>query len=210
MTDTTALLQKYADQHCSEESDALKFIAKATHEELQYADMLSGKQVAGLLRLLIQTGGFKSVLEVGMFTGYATTAMAEALPADGHITTLEMNTLYAGIAARGFKVAGVEDKITVIMGSARETVLNIEGSFDLIFLDADKQWYPEYYRVLKPRLRSGGLLVSDNVFWYGGVLELEDRKSRAIHAFNEMLHEDEDMEVVMLGIRDGLSIARKR
>ncbi|AXJ01058.1 caffeoyl-CoA O-methyltransferase [Cyclonatronum proteinivorum] len=203
-------LQTYADTHSSEESEARKYIIQATHSELQYADMLSGKQVAGLLRLLIQTGGYTRILEVGMFTGYATTAMAEVMPDNGHITTLEMNTLYAGIAKRGFKMAGLQDKITVIMGSARETVLQLSETYDLIFLDADKQWYPEYLRVLKPKLKSGGLLVADNVFWYGGVLENKDRKSQAINTFNKMLQQDNEMEVVMLGIRDGLSIARKR
>lgn len=201
-------LQTYADGHSSEESEALKFIAEATHKELQYADMLSGKQVTGLLRLLIQTGGFAQILEVGMFTGYASTAMAEVLPENGRITTLEMNTLYAGIARRGFQLAGLEHKIQIIMGNARESVLHLTQTFDLIFLDADKQWYPEYLRVLKPKLRPGGLLVADNVFWYGGVLENKDRKSQAIDTFNRLLKEDPEMEVVMLGIRDGLTVAR--
>ncbi|MCH8568473.1 MAG: O-methyltransferase [Balneolales bacterium] len=203
-------LRKYALAHSGRESEALQFIVKATSEELEYDDMLSGPQVGGLLRLLIQTGGFSKILEVGMFTGYATLSIAEVLPDDGSVTCLEMNTLYASVAARGFAKAGLGHKITVIMGNARETVQTINGTYDLIFIDADKQYYPEYYKCVKPLLRKGGIIVADNVFWYGGVLTLESRKSKAIDEFNALVAEDLEMESVMLDIRDGLLIARKK
>lgn len=203
-------LQEYAKQHTSEDSEALKFIIKATSEELQYDDMLSGRQIGTLLRLLVQTSNATKILEVGMFTGYATLSMAEVLPEGGRITALEMNTLYMSIAERAFDMAGLQDRIDIIHGNARESCKELSDSYDLIFLDADKQYYPEYFRVLKPRLKPGGLLVVDNVFWYGGVLELNDRKSKAVHELNEMILNDEYMETVMLDIRDGLTISRKR
>ena len=203
-------LQEYAKQHTSEESEALKFIVKATAEELQYDDMLSGRQIGTLLRLFVQTSNASNILEVGMFTGYATLSMAEVLPEGGRITALEMNTLYMGIAERAFEMAGLKDRINIIHGNARESCKELKDSYDLIFLDADKQQYPQYFKDLKPRLKPGGLLVVDNVFWYGGVLEKNDRKSIAVHELNEMLLNDPDMETVMLDIRDGLTISRKR
>ncbi len=210
MTDTYEQLQQYAKDHTSRESESLQFIVKATAEELQYDDMLSGRQVAGLLRLLIQTGNLKQILEVGMFTGYATLSMAEVLPEGGRITTLEMNTLYKSVAERAFSKSGLADRIEIIFGNARETCVSLEGGLDLIFLDADKQYYPEYYKILKPKLTSGGLFVIDNVFWHGGVLEPSDRKSRAIDELNNMIAKDDEMETVMLDIRDGITISRKK
>ena len=207
-------LAEYAEAHCEPESAAVKWILKMSRDELAYTDIISGRQVVNLLRLLIRLGGFSSVLEVGMFTGYATLSIAEVLPDGGRITALEMNTRYQAVAERGFATASaaVRDKIQVIHGNARESCADLQGTFDLIFLDADKQFYPQYYEILKPKLRQGGLLVVDNVFWHGGVLEepeAMDRKSRAINQLNNTLADDSDMQSLMLDIRDGLSISRK-
>jgi caffeoyl-CoA O-methyltransferase len=208
-------LAAYAESHCEPESEAVKHILEMSREELAYTDILSGRQVVNLLRILIRIGGLSSILEVGMFTGYATLSMAEVLPEGGRITALEMNTRYEAVAERGFAAArkSVRDKIQIIHGNARESCHDLRETFDLIFLDADKQFYPQYYEILKPKLCAGGLLVVDNVFWHGGVLEepeAMDRKSRAIHALNQRLLTDTDMQTVMLDIRDGLSISRKR
>lgn len=203
-------IENYAINHCFEESVHLAEIAELTENELQYSDMLSGKMVVGLLILLIKTGGYKNILEVGMFTGYATLGMAEILPEDGKITTIEMNDRYKGIAERVFEKSESAKKIEILFGNAREITKNLPESYDLIFLDADKQFYPTYYETLKPKLKSGGLLVTDNVFWSGAVLTKEDRKSKAIAEFNKMVKDDPDMEQVMLTIRDGVLIARKR
>lgn len=202
-------LEDYSNSFCFEESSLLKSIREATDKELNYADMLSGKMVAGLLRLLIQTGGFKEILEVGMFTGYATLSMAEVLPQDGKITSLEMNKRYHDIAVRHFNAFSDNQKIEVIFGNARESCLKLKDSYDLIFLDADKQFYPEYFKILKPKLNIGGIMVIDNVFWGGKVLELSDRKSKAIHELCELIKGDSEMEQLMLTIRDGVLIARK-
>lgn len=207
-------LAAYAVAHCEPESQAVQHIVEMSREELAYTDIISGRQVVSLLRLLIRLSGFSSVLEVGMFTGYATLSMAEVLPENGRITTLEMNTRYQAVAERGFAGASrnVQEKIHIIHGNARETCAGLRDEFDLIFLDADKQFYPQYYNLLKPRLREGGLLVVDNVFWHGGVLaekEVLDRKSRAIDQLNETLAHDPEMQSLMLDIRDGLSISRK-
>ncbi len=202
-------IENYAINHCFEESVHLTEIAELTENELQYSDMLSGKMAVGLLRLLIKTGGYKNILEVGMFTGYATLGMAEILPEDGKITTIEMNDRYKGIAERVFEKSESSKKIEILFGNAREITKNLSESYDLIFLDADKQFYPTYYETLKPKLKSGGLLVADNVFWSGTVLTQEDRKSKAIAEFNKIVKDDPDMEQVMLTVRDGVLIARK-
>lgn len=207
-------LVAYAEAHCEPESEAVRYIMDMSRDDLAYTDLISGRQVVNLLRLMIQVGGFSELLEVGMFTGYATLSMAEVLPPGGRITTLEMNTRYQAIAERGFAQATpeVRRKIRIIPGNARETCAGLADTFDLIFLDADKQFYPQYYEMLKPRLRTGGLFVVDNVFWYGGVLQNKaklDQKSRAIDELNKMLIDAPDMQTVMLDIRDGLSISRK-
>lgn len=207
-------LAAYAEAHSAPESPAVQNIISMSRDELAYTDVLSGRQVVNLLRLLVQLGGGREILEVGMFTGYATLSIAEVLPENGRITALEMNTRYEEVARRGFAAASpeVQRKIRLIHGNARETCTALQQSFDLIFLDADKQFYPQYYEILKPKLCTGGLLVVDNVFWHGGVLEepeAMDRKSRAIHALNQRLLADTDMQTVMLDIRDGLSISRK-
>ena len=203
-------IEHYSSSFCFDESEILKAIRLATDSELNYADMLSGKMVAGLLRLLIQTGGYENILEIGMFTGYATLAMAEVLPENGKITTLEMNKRYYDIAMRHFNQFDNKNKIKVIFGNARESCLELDETYDLIFLDADKQFYPEYFNILKPKLNKGGILFADNVFWSGKVLDQSDRKSKAIHQFNEMVKADAEMEPLMLTIRDGVLIARKR
>jgi len=203
-------LEQYSENHSFEESEILKGVREATKYELQYDDMLSGKLVLGLLKLLIRIGGYKRILEVGMFTGYATIGMAEELPNDGKITAIEMNQRYRQIAERFIHESGLAPKVEILFGNARELVQTLDDSFDLIFLDADKQFYPTYYNILKPKLRTGGLFVVDNVFWGGGVLDIADRKSEAIHKLNQLIKDDSDMEQVMLTIRDGLLIARKR
>lgn len=203
-------IENYAINHCFQESVHLSEIAELTENELQYSDMLSGKMVVGLLKLLIKTGGYKNILEVGMFTGYATLGMAEVLPKDGNITTIEMNDRYKGIAERVFAKSESAKKIKLLFGNAREITKNLSESYDFIFLDADKQFYPEYYETLKPKLKNGGLFIADNVFWSGSVLTQKDRKSKAIAELNRMIKDDPNMEQVMLTVRDGVLIARKR
>ena len=207
-------LADYAEAHCDPESDAVQHVLKLSRDELAYTDIISGRQVVNLLRLLVQLGGLSDVLEVGMFTGYATLSIAEVLPEGGRITALEMNMRYQAVAERGFAGATqeIQNKIRIIHGNARDTCAKLKETFDLIFLDADKQFYPQYYEILKPRLKEGGLFVVDNVFWHGGVLRNKkdaDRKSLAIDQLNRRLASDQDMQSLMLDIRDGLSISRK-
>jgi len=205
-------IEKYAEKFTCDESDILMGIVTATHEELEYDQMLSGKLEGRFLRLLVQLTGARRILEIGMFTGYSALSMAEVLPEDGEIITCDTNERYAGIARRYFEKSLSGEKITIKIGEALQSLKKISGPFDLIFLDADKKNYPEYYRVLHPLLKVGGLFVIDNAFWDGKVIESmdsQDDKTRAINRLNVIIHNDPTVENVLLTIRDGINLVRR-
>jgi caffeoyl-CoA O-methyltransferase len=204
-------IETYSENFASWPNHVAREIVRDTDESLQYADMLSGNQVTGLLRMLIASSGAKVIAEIGMFTGLATLAMADILPENGVIYALEMNSRYADIARKHFAKSKVEHKIELLFGDARVNVHQLPENLDLVFLDADKDYYPNYYDILLPKIRKGGLMVIDNVHWYGGVLNSEkDRKSASIHTLNERIQVDDSVENVMLTVRDGLMIVRKK
>lgn len=203
-------IAEYTKSFTSEEPETLKELVQVSERELEYTDMLSGQQVGMLLKMLVQISGAKRVLEVGTFTGYSAIAMADALPDDGTLITLEMNEKYCEISKQFFERDPYPKKIKQKMGNALEVIPTLSGTFDLIFLDADKISYPTYYEMLKPKLKSGGLFVIDNVFWGGEVLYPENEKSRAIHKLNKMIRDDKDVEQVMIPVRDGITIVRKK
>ncbi len=205
-----AVLIDYSLEHSTPESEHTRWISEATTERLLYDDMLSGPHVGGLLRFLVKISSAKRILEIGTFTGYATLTMAESLPEDGTIDTLEMNLKYLKIAREGFERSGISHKINIIEGNSRNTVLTLEPGYDIVFIDADKDHYPEYFKSAKKLLSNGGILIADNVFWQGGVLHPSDRKSRAIHRFNQLVANDPEFENVMLPVRDGILLARKK
>lgn len=202
--------ERYAENHVSWPTMLAQKISQETDMDLNYSDMLSGNQVTGLLRMLIFASSAKRIAEIGVFTGYATLAMAEALPDDGELWGLEMNERYLKLAEACLRQSDSWPKIRIVRGSARERISELPSHLDLVFLDADKEYYPVYYEVIMDKLRTGGLLVIDNVFWHGGVLSVEkDRKSEAIAGLNDRILRDSRTESVMLTIRDGLTIVRK-
>lgn len=204
-------IEAYAENHVSWVNDLSDKIVYDTTHELAYADMLSGNQVTGLLRFLIQISGARTTAEIGLFTGLASLAIIEALPENGMHYALEMNTKYRDIAIRNLSKSQHYQKFNLIFGSARETINELPNNLDLVFLDADKDYYPSYYDVLVEKLRQGGIMVLDNVFWYGGVLQTDkDRKSTTLDNLNKHIHMDKRVENVMLTIRDGLMIVRKK
>lgn len=203
-------IAEYTESFTSEESTILKELVRASERELEYTDMLSGPQVGMLLQMLVQISGAKRILEVGTFTGYSAIWMADALPEDGALITLEMNERYRNISKPFFEQDEYHKKIKQKMGNALEVIPTISGIFNLIFLDADKISYPTYYEMLKPKLKSGGIFVIDNVLWGGGVLRPSDEKSRAIHKLNKMIRDDTEVNQVMIPVRDGITIVRKK
>jgi caffeoyl-CoA O-methyltransferase len=202
-------LNEYINQHTTAETQILRELVRRSSDELEHTDMLSGSQVGQLLKLLVRIGGYKRILEVGTFTGYSAIWMADALPADGELITLEMNEHYKSISDEFLSRPPYNQKISQVMGPALETMDNLTGNFDMIFIDADKIQYPDYFKKLKPKLRSGGLCAIDNVLWGGMVLAPGDPKSRAVDQLNRMIHRDTDFENIILPVRDGIMIAVK-
>lgn len=203
------LIETYARKHTTQESTLIRELVKASEDELEHIDMLSGRVVGQLLAILIQITGAKRILEVGTFTGYSALYMAEALPDDGEIITCEYNQRYEKIARTYFEKSRHNHKIKLKMGKALETIDQLDGVFDMVYLDADKLNYSNYYRKTLPMIKSGGLLLADNVLWGGSVLDPEDDKAQAIDNFNKLIREDDRVEQVLLTIRDGVQVIRK-
>ncbi|WP_234572071.1 O-methyltransferase [Rhodohalobacter sp. 614A] len=203
-------IEEYTESFTSNESEILMELIKASEENLEYTDMLTGRQVGRLLKFLIQLSGAQRILEIGTFTGYSAISMAEVLPEDGTLITLEMNEKYRQISKSFFEREPFNKLINQKMGNALEIIPTLSGVFDLIFLDADKLSYPTYYEMLKPKLKSGGLFVIDNVLWDGDVLRPSTEKSRAIHRLNKIVRDDMDVEQLMLPLRDGVTVVRRK
>ncbi len=202
-------IQEYAEAMTTNESENIHRLVQNSDKELEYIDMLSGKLVGRLLKMLVQISGAKKILEIGTFTGYSAITMAEVLPPDGQIITIEMNIRYQEMAEKHFKEMGFSDKIKLMKGNAIELLDTLDQAFDFVFLDADKLRYPLYFEKIVPMMESGALLVCDNVLWDGMVLQPEDEKSKAIDEFNRLAAGDERVEQVLLPVRDGVSLVRK-
>ena len=203
-------LERYAEEHSSEVPELLQRLERETLASMKSPQMLSGRTEGQLLRLLIRMIGASRVLEVGTFTGYSALMMASALPANGELITLEVDPLAEAVARRYFAESEHGAKIRLLMGPALENLAALAGPFDLAFVDADKQNYPRYYDRILPLLRPGGVLAVDNVLWSGRVLDPRDEETRAIHELNERARTDQRVEHVLLTVRDGVLIARKR
>lgn len=205
---TNKQIAEYTESFTSEEPEIIKELVRASEKDLQYIDMLSGRQIGMLLKLLVSISGAKRILEVGTFTGYSAIMMASALPDDGELITCEMNEMYRKISSPFFAREPYKKKIKQRLGNALEIIPELDGEFDLIFLDADKINYPKYYQLVKEKIKPGGVIVVDNVLWGGEVLEQKSQKAVAIHQMNEIIRDDEDVEQLMLSLRDGVTIVR--
>lgn len=204
-------IESYAEAISDRENKDHQDLVSDTQDSLLHSDMLSGNQVGSLLQLLIKSINAKYIVEVGMFTGSAALSMAQAASDDARVYALEMNEKYIRIAERNFKIAKDGQKITIVRGNARETVTELQDGIDFCFLDADKDFYPSYYEILINKLRSGGIMVIDNMLWYGNVLNPgEDRKAVAIDSLNKSIKSDVRVDSVLITVRDGLHILRKR
>ena len=181
---------------------------------LPMAGMQIGPDEAGLLALLVRISGARDLIEVGTFTGYSSLAMASALPEGGRLLCCDVSAEWTAIARRYWRRAGVANRIELRLAPAIETLRALPAGpqFDLAFLDADKERYPDYFAELVPRLRPGALLLADNVLWSGAVVDDADgRESTAgLRRFNQLAVDDDRLETVLLPAFDGLSISRRR
>ena len=207
-----AEMETYARAHSTPQSEQLAEVARATLEWSDHPDMMVDEVEGKLLSLLVAISGARHVLEVGTFTGYSAISMAEALPDDGHITTLELSPEHAGKAAEHIAMAGASDRVTILEGPALESLAGLDGPYDLAFIDADKPGYPAYYDAVVPLMRLGGLIIADNVLRGGRVLEQgsADPGIVAMREFNDRAASDPRVEAVLLTVRDGISLIRVR
>ena len=204
-------LQQYIDDHSMEESDLLKALDRETHQKVLQPRMLSGSYQGRLLALLAKMIGPKKILEVGTYTGYATLCMAEGLTTGGSIDTIDHNEELADIQRRYFDQSPYGSQIVQHLGEAKDILKTLAGPYDLVFLDADKENYPHYFDLIIDKLETGGILLSDNVLWSGKVLEkATDEATSALQKYNHKINTDVRVETVVLPIRDGLTITRKR
>ena len=210
MTDiVTPELEQYCHDMTGQESPALQALAQATRDRTRYPDNMSGRLVGQTLKMLAAISNSRRVLEIGMFTGYAALSIAEALPDDGEILCCESNPRAIAIAEEFFEQAGLSHKLNVLFGMALDTIPNIEGELDMVFIDADKKKYQYYLDMTLPMVRQGGLIIIDDALWKGKVLDPQDERTQAIVNLNQHICERQDVENVLLPVRHGLNIIRK-
>ncbi|RJS26049.1 methyltransferase [Corallococcus sp. H22C18031201] len=203
-------IEAYAEAHTEHVSPLLEELRELTYAEVASPHMQVGRMEGTFLRLLVALLQARRVLEIGTFTGYSALCMAEALPEDGELITCDLNPSVAEVARRFFARSPHGHKVHLRLGPALETLRTLKGPFDLAFIDADKGNYAAYYDAVLPLVRPGGLVVADNVLWSGRVLQPESAQDHAIVAFNQKVAADPRVEKVMLTVRDGLLLARKR
>lgn len=209
-------IYQYIADHATRQSEALDWVVKQTHIRTNHARMLSGSVQGQLMRMLVQMSGAKDILELGTFTGYSAICMAAATPEDGHVDTLEINDELEDLILEGFERAGVSGKVDLHIGDCKETLkaFREEGRrYDLVYMDANKREYCEYYELIFDMVRPGGLILADNVLWDGKVCQNplpQDKQTLGIARFNDMIKEDRRVESVILPLRDGLNLIRKK
>ncbi|GET30833.1 O-methyltransferase [Prolixibacter sp. SD074] len=205
-------LENYILEHIEEESPVLAQLNRDTHAKQLYARMCSGHLQGSILTLLSKLVQPRRILELGTFTGYSALCLAKGLQADGVLHTIEINDELEDFAAHYFKLAGMRERIVQHIGDALTILPTFEEQFDLIFMDADKRSYPEYYKIIIPLLREGGILIADNTLWDEKVLneEMTDEQTNGILQFNDLVKNDSRVETYLFPVRDGLTILRKK
>jgi len=204
-------IEGYAQAHTTPPSELLQRLAEETQVTLRSPQMLTGTIEGRFLEFLVYATGARRVLELGTYSGYSAISMAAALSAEGRIDTCEVDEQHAEVARRYIEEAGLSERIAVHLGPALETLARLEGEFDFVFIDADKENYVHYYEAVLPRLTERGLIAADNTLWSGRVLDESDNSegTLAIRVFNEHVRSDERVVSVMLTVRDGVTLIRR-
>ena len=205
-------VERYAAEHSDSEPPHLAELALETRDFSPAANMMVGPLEGQFLALMVGLTNARRILEIGTFTGYSALSMAAALPPGGTITTCEVNPDHAAVARRHFEASPYADRIDLRLGPALDTIAALDGPFDLVFVDADKENYPNYYEAVLPRLAPDGVILADNVLWSGRVVDAADESdsTTAIRAFNDRVRDDPRVTCVILTIRDGVSVIRRR
>ena len=205
-------MDRYLEDHASEEPEILKKLRRETYQKTTQPHMISGYQQGRLLTIISKILQPKKILEIGTFTGYAALCMAEGLPENGKLITLDVNEDLAYIPKKYFAESEFSEKIDFRIQDAKEFLKETDEVFDLVFIDADKENYVEYLKLIKPKIKSGSVVIFDNVLWYGKVLEENPKKlsTQKIKELNDLIAADEDFENLILPLRDGVNLLRKK
>ena len=204
-------LERYAEAHTKAENEVLRQLSRETHAKVLMPQMLSGHLQGQFLRMVSLLIKPRYILEIGTFTGYSAICMSEGLQEGGTLITLDVNEDLREITERYFEKAQISDRVDFRTGQAADIIPTLQVTFDLIFIDADKQQYGLYYDLVIDKLRPGGVILADNVLWSGKVVE-DDQSAEtlALKAFNDKVQKDERVDNIMLTIRDGLMMIRKK
>ena len=206
------LLDNYLVEHSHQEDPVLRELARHTYLNEVHPRMLSGHILGSFLSLFSKLLSPERILEIGTYTGYSAICLARGLRKGGELTTLEVNEELRNIALKYFEKANLQDRIRLINGDALELIPTLNDTFDLVFIDAHKDNYPEYYNLVINKVRPGGYILADNILWGGKVLDpsLNDPTTRIIDRFNKMITSDPRVENLMLPVRDGLMVIQKK
>ena len=203
-------MDRYLENHTSAEPEILKRLRKETFQKTTQPHMISGYLQGRLLSILSKIASPKLILEIGTFTGYASLCLAEGLQKEGKLYTIDINEDLAYLPKKYFAESEFSHQIEFIIDDAKKVIKDLDVVFDLIFIDADKENYPEYLQLIKPKIKSGGIILVDNVLWYGKVLdEKGNKQTEQIKLLNKMVAADPDFENVILPLRDGIHMIRK-
>jgi caffeoyl-CoA O-methyltransferase len=205
-------VEEYAEAHSSPNGELFERLAAETREKTTAPQMMVGLLEGRFLGVLVRSTRARRVLELGTFTGYSSISMALALPTGGRVITCDVNEETTAIARRYADEAGVAERIDFRLGPALETIADLDGPFDLVFIDADKENYVNYYEATLPLLADNGLMVVDNTLWSGRVADPDDSEetTRAIRALNGRVRNDARVENVLLTVRDGMNLVWRR
>ncbi len=214
MDHSTHLIHQYCEEHSSEESTVLKQLNRYTHANVLQPRMLSGHLQGRVLSAISHLLRPQNILEIGTYTGYSAICLAEGLAPNGKLITIDVNPEIENKANQFFKEAGFEHQIQLIIGDAYQIIRTLPKQFDLVFIDADKKSYAAYFDLVMEHLKPGGFILVDNVLWSGKVIDEQalqsDKDTMLLHSFNEKIKSDDRIEKVLLPIRDGLYLIRKR
>lgn len=204
-------LEQYIEKHSATEPEILQQLTKETYQKILLPRMLSGHFQGRVLSMLSKILNPKHILELGTYTGYATLCLAEGLKSDGTIDTIDINEELEDIQQKYFSASEFKDQIIQHIGNALDIVPTLNKKFDLVFIDADKENYINYWNLIVPMMNKGGIILSDNVLWSGKVLEevqKNDKSTPILLEYNKIVNEDPRVETVLLPIRDGLTVSR--
>ncbi len=204
-------VEEYAERHSTPSGELFDRLAAETRERMTAPQMMVGVLEGQFLALLVRLSGARRILELGTFTGYSSISMAAELPDDGRVITCDIDPGATDIARRYMDESGHGHKIEIRLGPALETIGDLSGPFDLVFIDADKPNYVNYYEATLPLLADDGLMIADNTLWSGRVADLGDRdeSTQAIRALNERVRDDPRVRNVLLTVRDGMNLIWK-